>query len=412
MMRTGVTNLRRRIILHGLNYPPELIGVGRYSGELAEYLAATGCDVEVVTAIPHYPGWRTQAPYRAYRYVREVMNGVRIIRCPLLLRENAGGVWRMLAPLSFALAATPVILWRILRKPPDTVLCIEPTLFSAPAALLAGKLVGAQCVLHVQDLEIDAAFAVGHLRANWLKRLALAIEHFVLRRFDTIVTISARMQERLAEKGVERRKMVVIKNWVDTDKIVPLGRASRFRDELGIQPETMVVLYAGHIGPKQALHLVLDAAAALALEKTIAFVIAGDGPLKKKFQLDYGNLPNIRFLPLQSEESLCELLNLADVHILPQQAGTADLVLPSKLAGMLASGRPVLAAVDPGTELYELLNGVSVIVPAGSTAAIVVAIRKLSLQDRTQLGQKSRELAQIFAKNRLLDQFRSLILSR
>jgi Glycosyl transferase 4-like domain len=118
------------------------------------------------------------------------------------------GVWRALAPLTFALTSAPTAVWRIFTTRPDVVLCVEPTLFSAPAALLAAKIVGAKTVLHVQDLEIDAAFAVGHLRGGILRKIAKLFEGAVLRSFDRVVTISNRMRDSLESKGVLSQRSV------------------------------------------------------------------------------------------------------------------------------------------------------------------------------------------------------------
>ena len=164
-----------KILIYAMNYSPEVAGVGRYTGEIGEHFAAMGHEVAVVTTIPHYPGWKASPPYRNGRYCSETRGGVTIVRCPLVLRERMGGIWRFVAPLSFALMSAPVALWRVLRHRPDIVLCVEPTLMSAPVAVVAARLVGARSVLHVQDLEVDASFAVGHLAESaWLKRLARA----------------------------------------------------------------------------------------------------------------------------------------------------------------------------------------------------------------------------------------------
>jgi colanic acid biosynthesis glycosyl transferase WcaI len=127
----------RKILIYGINYAPEMIGVGRFTGEIGAHLATHGFDVCVVTAPPHYPGWRAAPPYSALRYARETRAGVKILRCPLLLRADMRGIWRLLAPFSFALTSAPVALWKIVTHRPDIVLCVEPTFFVAPAGLLA-----------------------------------------------------------------------------------------------------------------------------------------------------------------------------------------------------------------------------------------------------------------------------------
>jgi len=366
----------KRVVIYGMNYAPEMAGVGRYTGEIGLHLAESGADVTVITTPPHYPGWRVERPWKAGRYHAHTMDGARIIRCPLILRRRMGGVWRLVAPLSFAITSAPVALWQILTRRPHTVLCIEPTLFTAPVALLAAKLAGARTVLHVQDLEVDAAFAVGHLgRARWLERLAAAFERSVLRRFHHIVTISNRMAERIAAKGMPREHIALVRNWVDTGHIRPLGAPSPYRAELGLNPATFVVLYSGNIGAKQGLDLLIDAAAALADTPAIQFIIAGEGPAKDGLMARAVNLANVRFLPFQPYARLSEFLGLADLHALPQEEGAADLVLPSKLGGMLASGKPVLVTAHSGTELADYLAGAADVIPPGDAVAFAEAIR-------------------------------------
>ncbi len=377
---------RRPVLIYGMNYAPEMIGVGRYSGEIGAFLHAEGEDVEVVTTPPHYPGWAVKDPF-SNRYSVSRSDRLRVSRCPLLLRTDMRGLWRVLAPLSFAISSAPVVIWRILTRRPRAVLMIEPTLFAAPAALLAAKLVGARTALHVQDLEIDAAFAVGHMGGRRLKMLADAFERITLKRFDQVITISNQMKARLLAKGVAASALDIVRNWVDLEKIRPLSGPNRFRSELGLTDDAFVALYSGNIGAKQALPVILDAAEQMKDNEGVVFVVAGEGPEKASLMERYGALPNLRFLPLQPEDRLCELLNLADVHLLPQDRGAADLVLPSKLGGMLASGRPILVTADEGTELYEFLRGTAVVVPAGDRDSVRAAITALSeRREGTKLG--------------------------
>ncbi len=399
-----------RILLYGMNFSPEPVGIGRYSGEIATFLAQAGHDVTVVTTPPHYPGWNVARPYRAWRWSREKKGAVEIIRCPIVVRRRMGGVWRLVAPLSFALSSLPVVVSAILVRRPDVVLCVEPTLFAAPAALAAARLVGARSVLHVQDLEIDAAFAVGHLRGRLFQRLAAGFERLLMRRFDRLVAISAAMRDRILAKGVRPERVALIRNWVDLGEIRPLGRPSLYRAELGLPAGEKVALYAGSIGSKQALDVVLDAAEALRNEPGPTFVIAGDGPAKDRLVLRYGALPNVRFLPIQPEERLCELLNLADIHVLPQHGGIADLVLPSKLGGMLASGKRLVVTADPGTELHDFLDGVATLVPAGDSAALAGALRNL-LRAGPHDGAAVRQRAAGLSKEDCLRQFEQVVTS-
>ena len=231
-----------------------------------------------------------------------------------------------------------------------------------------------------------------------------------MRRFDTIVTISERMRARLLEKRLPKDRLAVVRNWVDLSQVRPLTGPNRFRAELGLSDRDFVVLYAGQIGAKQALHLVLEVAEQLMDTPGLYFVLAGDGPLKARYRQQYGGLANVRFLPLQPEDRLCELLNLADLHILPQDGAAADLVLPSKLGGMLASGRPVLVQANRGTELYQMLEGVVKLVPAGDVDALAKAIVEAMDRENDTSGQD--QLAALFDRDHLLPSFHDLICGR
>jgi colanic acid biosynthesis glycosyl transferase WcaI len=391
----------QRVLIYGINYAPEPTGVGRYTGEIGSYLAQQGLEVEVVAATPHYPGWAVQSGYRN-RFSVERLDRVRVTRCPLLLAKEMRGVWRALAPLTFALTSAPIAIWRIFSTRPDVVLCIEPTMFSAPAALLAAKIVGARTVLHVQDMEIDAAFAVGHLRGSIFRKIANFFECVVLRSFDRVVTISNRMQGGLRSKGVLLERLNLVRNWVDLEKIKPLNRVSSYRKELGLSDRSFVALYAGNIGAKQALPLVLEAAERLAAESNLIFVVVGNGPEKKQLMTRYGYLPNVRFLPVQPEERLCELLNLANVHLLPQDGGTVDIVFPSKLGGMLASGKPCIVMADPGTELFEFLGDGAIVLPAGDSHLLAKAVERIFCEGKSvALGSNRERIAALDAKYNL-----------
>lgn len=398
----------RKILIYGMNYAPEMIGVGRFTGEIGAYLAERGYEVSVVTTPPHYPGWRVAPPYSAWRYTVEKREGAAVTRCPLVLRAEMRGVWRLIAPLSFAVSSAPVAIWRLIWRRPDVVLCIEPTLAVAPVSLL-GALFGAQTVLHVQDLEVDAAFAVGHLNGGAALQLVTKFESWLLRRFAAVITISGQMRKRLIAKGVEEDRVAIVRNWVDLGKIKPLQGRNAFRDELGLKDSDFVVLYAGNVGAKQALDVVLEAARQLADKPGLHFVIAGDGPEKQRLLVAYGKLAHVHFLPLQPEKRLCELLNLANLHVLPQSSGAADLVLPSKLGGMLASGKPLLATADAGTELFEVLKGTAILVPAGDYVAMGKEIEHLvDSGEHPALGD-GRKLAQIFDRDVCLEQFRACL---
>lgn len=363
----------KRILIHGINFAPEFIGVAKYTTELARFLASREHDVEVVTALPHYPTWRVQSR-RPWRYAVTLEGGLRITRCPLATRAG-NRVWRLIAPISFAISSAPVVLWRCFRFRPDTVLCVEPTLFAAPAALLGAKLLGARTVLHVQDLEIDAAFATGYLGSRLLRRITDACERALLARFDAVVTISDSMAARLISRGVPEHRLRVLRNWITPGSPDPQPAPAGIRERLGVPEHVRVVLYAGSLGAKQGLSVLIEAARLLRGDASIRFVVVGDGPMLPTIRAAAASLPNLDVMSLLPQAAFRSLLASADLHLLPQERVAADLVFPSKLGPILASGRPVIATADRGSELARWLGLAAIVTPPGDGLALATAIR-------------------------------------
>lgn len=384
-----------KILLYSLNYAPELTGVGKYSGEMAEWLAARGHEVRVVCGPPYYPRWRVSQGYRWWWYTKERIAGVSVWRCPVWVPRRPGGLTRLLHLFSFVLSSTPSLIrhafWR-----PDVVLAMEPPFMGAPSALLAARLAKARSWLHVQDLEVDAAFALGLLRPGWMSRLAFGLEQRIKRLFSGISTISAAMAARLQEKLEAPVPPAVFPNWVDTETIRPMESPSPLRGELGIDDSTVVALYAGNMGGKQGLELIVSAARRLVDMPQLVFVLCGEGVAADRLREETREMANVRWLPLQPFERLNDLLNLADIHLLPQRADAADLVMPSKLTGMMASGRPVVATAHEEAEVGRVVTGAGRVTSPGNEQAFAEAIVELASerQLRERLGQAARRHAQ------------------
>jgi len=396
-----------RILIHGINYFPEVAGVGRYTGEFAEWLAAQGHEVRMVTTPPYYPYWKIEKPYSGYRYTKEQLNGVAVYRCPLWVPRAPSGVKRLLHLASFALSSFPVTLAQVFWRP-DVVLVIAPSFLCAPQAALTARLCGARAWLHMQDFEIDAAFELGLLRGRRLRGAVAAGERWLMRRFDVVSSISERMVALLGAKGVAPGKAVLFPNWVDISAVSPLCGPSPFRAELGLASDAVVVLYSGNMGSKQGLELLPTVAGLLVDRLDIQFVFCGNGAGKPDLVQGCAGLPNVRFLDLQPNDRLNDLLGLADIHLLPQRAGAADLVMPSKLTGMLASGRAILAMASPETQISYVLEDRGLVVPPESPALVADGLRRLANDAplRERLGKAGRRYAeQNLDKERVLTRF-------
>jgi len=403
-----------RILIQSINYPPESISTGKYNGEMAEWLAAKGHQVTMITAPPYYPQWQIWKGYSAVTYSVEIIHQVKVIRCPLWVPQKPSTFKRILHLLSFTFSAAPVIFWQIVKEQPDIVIVIQPYFFAAPWIRLVSLFSNSKIWLHIQDYEIDTAFELGFLKFKWLRRFTTLIENRLLRSVDRVSTVSSRMMERLILKGVCPEKTFFFPNWVDTQTIFPLDSNEAFRQQLGLTAENFVALYAGNMGVKQGLDLIIKAAKKLIDHKRIVFVLCGEGAQRKQLFTEAQGLNNIKWIPLQPYKQLNQLLNIADVHLLPQREDAADLVMPSKLSGMLASGRPVLTTAHQETQVAEIVKNAGLVVPPNQVDLFVEALLKLAsdTEKRILWGKQARTIAiQQWDKERILTQFEQGLLN-
>ena len=222
-----------KILIYGLNFSPELTGIGKYTGEMAEWLAVQGHEVRVVTAPPYYPQWRVADGY-ANGWRQETVQGSRdkkqqadfaVYRCPLWVPSKLSGVKRLLHLASFAASSLPVLLRQAFWRP-DLVWVAAPAFFCAPGAWLTARLCRARCWLHIQDYEVDAAFDLGLLKGERLRRWVTASERWLMQRFDRVSTISKRMVEQALRKRIDPARVVLFPNWVNISGIQPLTTPS------------------------------------------------------------------------------------------------------------------------------------------------------------------------------------------
>jgi len=384
-----------RILIVALNYTPEVIGIGKYTGDLGAWLAARGHDLKVVAGPPYYPDWRRNSDYPSWRFTREVIAGAQVYRCPIYVPASPTGLKRVLHLASFGSSCLAVLILLGLTWRPEVILLVEPPLLAAPATLIAAGISKSAKWLHVQDLEVDAAFELGLLPRRGLEQLASAIERILLCRFDRVSSISQAMLHRLAEKGVDRARLSLLPNWVNPEEIKPLTQRSALRRRLGVGDDQTVALYAGSLGRKQGIEILIDVARVLNAHSEIRLVVCGDGPERQRLQQAADGISSMQFLPLQPVDQLNELLNLADIHLLPQRVEATDLVMPSKLAGMMASGRPSVVAASEGSELAEVARAAGIQVPPGDAEAMADAILRLAGDEdqRTRLGARARVYA-------------------
>jgi colanic acid biosynthesis glycosyl transferase WcaI len=363
----------RRILLVGINYAPEQVGIGPYTTEVASWLSGAGHTVEMITAKPYYPAWRTFPGFRTRGHATSQERGVRVTRCPIYVPAKPSGLRRILHHLSFAASVIPPLLEALTWRRPHLVFVVAPSMICAPVARLLGKAFGAKTWLHVHDFEVGAAMATGLIAAHGPRaRLARGFESFAYAGFSQASSVSSPMCERLRTFGYD--EVFELRNGASVDEISPMEpAASSYWPDWNPQGR-QVVLYSGNISHKQGLDQVIEAARRLQSRADIHFVVCGEGPQKPALMERAAGLANVSFRDLQPRERLNDLLGLATLNVVPQIAGAADLVLPSKLTNILASGKPAIVTADAGTGLAHEVDGCGLVTPPGDAGALATAI--------------------------------------
>ena len=384
-----------RLLFISLNYAPDPTGTGLYTGQLCEALAAMGHEVHVICAYPYYPEWKFYGSQRNRGWTREVINGVNVHRCMTWLPKTVSGAKRIVHYATFSLSSVVPLLGQLTTNRPDMMVVVTPTLMPSLLTNLLGRLRQVPSWVHVQDFEVEAGFATGQLSADGVwGRLALQLEKLMFAGFDRASSISPEMCAKLKGKGVAASQIYELRNWADVKDIRPQATSS-YRLEWNIATPH-VALYSGSIARKQGIEMLLDVARLLERRGDTTLVICGNGPYRAELEEAAQGIGNLRFYDLQPAEMLSNLLSLATVHLLPQKEGAADLVLPSKLCNMLASGRTVVAAASGGTGLARELEGVGIAVPPEDPAAMAGAIEWLleHPDERARLGRCARQRAE------------------
>lgn len=398
-----------KVLIIGINYAPEMVGIGPYTAGMAQFLSQLGHSVTVVCAKPYYPQWKVDPAYASHGWHVNEEHGVRVVRVPTYIPSRPNGLRRLAHHMSFATTAQLAVGIETRRSKPDVIIGVAPSLISMTVARRAAQRTGAKLWLHIQDFEVEAAFATGLLKdKGLLADAARRFERWAIRA-DRVSTISPQMCDKLIEKGVPHNRVIQFRNWANVEEVVPLSGPSKYRAEWGIDQKNIAV-YSGNIANKQGIEIILEAAHLLNYRKDIVFVICGNGPNKINLIERSAGINNIHFFDLQPRELLSELLGMATIHLLPQIAEAADLVLPSKLTNMLASGRPIVATASPGTGLAEELEGCGIISQPGNPADFANAI--LALIDDQKLIRVASENARLraverWSKDVILPQFAS-----
>lgn len=349
------------------HFAPDTAPTGEVITRIVAELAALGHEVHVVTALPWYREHRIEAGWEGKWVQRERTAWGSVTRVHPFPGSDKRNLLRRAA--GFAGFSVLAGLSSLRGGRVDAVIAMSPPLTMGLTGWITHLVRRGPLVFNIQDVFPDAAVETGAISNRRIIAVARWLERVSYHRAAAVTVLSDDLQDNVVAKvkRSRRARVHVIPNFVDTEFISPADRHTAFRRELGIGDEP-VVLYAGNVGFSQSLEMVVDAAADF---PHATFLINGDGAACAALQEQAAHLPNVRFSGYQPKERVPEVLATGDIHLVPLKKGLGRVSVPSKTYSILAAGRPVLAAIDPGTEVPRMLaaSGGGVAVPPDDPAA-------------------------------------------
>ncbi|WP_017733613.1 WcaI family glycosyltransferase [Nafulsella turpanensis] len=387
----------------GYNFSPEPTGIGKYSGEMIDWLANQGYDCTVITTYPYYPYWKVQEPYYKKRYwytteKRKVGNygKIKICRCPMYVPAVPSGLRRMILDISFLVSAFFKLLQLVPGKKFDYVITVVPSFQLGLLGVLYRKLRKAHFLYHIQDMQIEAARDLKMIRSAKVIKALFKFEKFIFNHASGISSISDEMVRKIHAKA--GKEVFLFPNWTNISLFYPIGKRAELKKKFGFASSDKVILYSGAIGEKQGLESVLHAARNFQSQAKVKFLICGSGPYKEKLKklANSLNLYNVFFLPLQPFDKFNIFLNMADVHLVIQKNKASDLVMPSKLTTILAVGGLAVVTANRGSCLHSLItmHKMGILVDAENQEDLTNGIRKALSEEFNHIGKNARQYAQ------------------
>ena len=368
---------------------------GVVMSRIVHELANRGHELHVVTSLPWYRKHQVEQGWSGALWRVEKTNWGSITRVQPFAGKTKSNLLRRAVGFilfSYLVGLRALFAGKVWRRV-DGVLAMSPPLTLGLIGWHTKLFRGGKLVFNIQDIFPDAAIETGAITnkkiisfASWLERTSYKCSDSVVLLSDDLAN---NVQSKLEQKFHKRVK--VIPNFVDTQAITPMSRMTKYRTELGID-DALVVMYAGNVGFSQSLEMLVSAAREL---PQLIFVINGEGAARESLKKSAHGLSNVRFGDYQDVSRLSEVLATGDIHVVPLKRGLGSVSVPSKTYSILASGRPVLAAVDLDTEVPRILAAADagVCVEPDNSGAFISALRAMTLDPKTlsEMGERGRK---------------------
>lgn len=344
-----------RLLISSMTFAPDHSGIALYATDFAVYAAEQGHEVTMVTGFSWYPKWEKRPEDRRKLFRTDFYKGIKVLRGYLYVPKKVTTITRMLQEITFLTFA----FFNFMRAGKhDAIVLFTTPINLGLIGVLFRKLWGAKLIINVQDLQLDAAKSLGMLGKLPIVEAMGALEKYSYNKSDMVASISTAMTDLIRQKDIPNEKIYLWPNWISVADANAQGQKQAFRNKFPKYRDKIIVGYAGNVGIKQGLSVLIDLCKRFEDQPDLVFLIIGQGGdidnLKRYAQQQ--QVKNLDFIDFLSQEDYFHFLTDADIVFLSQKKDSGDVYFPSKLLGIMAKEKLIMVSADKDSEIYKVVN--------------------------------------------------------
>lgn len=351
---------KKKLLIYAHYFYPDVASTGQILMELTEGLKEA-FDITVICVVPSYTGV-IKEKYKSQKYYHEEINGIKVLRVRVPEFSKTNKISRIKNLMAYFINS---ILATFKLEKQDYIFTIsQPPILGGILGVIGKIIKKGELIYNIQDFNPEQTMAVSYVNNKLILNMAMALDKYTCKKSDKVIVVGRDMQETLKgrfkkEKNVPSNDFV--NNWIDEKEIYPLENNSEkvlaFKEKYNLQ-DKFIIMYSGNIGLYYDLENIIKVIGEFKDRDDVVFAFVGEGTVKKTIE-DYSiehNLKNVTFIPYQDKKDLIYSLNAADIHWVVNAKGIKGISVPSKLYGVMASGKPVLGVLEKGSEGQLILE--------------------------------------------------------
>jgi len=383
-----------RLLVITPHFEPDTAPTGLIVASLVSEWTKQGHQIEVITSFPWYEKHGISEQWKGKLYSKEEKEFATVTRLHPFPQEKNKIYRRAVSFFAFSFLTLFVSMFK--KGPFDAVMVVAPPLTLGNVGKVLAIRHRCKLILNLQDIFPDVAIALGKVKSHALIKCLEKYEKLTYNSSDALTVLSKDLEENVNRKIEMTRaspKVEVIPNFLISSSIKPQSRLTNYREEHGLE-EKLVVMYAGNLGHSQSFELITKAARRHKERDDVVYVINGGGVMADRLKEEAAELSNLKIIDYQTIERLSDVLATADIHLVLLRTGLGHMSVPSKIYSIFAAGRPVIASVDPGTEIERILidSDGGIAVPPDDSNSFFDNLEKLieNHELREMMGNKAR----------------------